>query len=65
MISLVLIAWGARIYRRARRAAMLPGSALMKRDSRPIVLYLRSFHDDSQIKLRARAATAGFCRNDW
>ena len=56
MISLVLIAWGARIYRRARRAAMLPGSALMKRDSRPIVLYLRSFHDDSQIKLRARAA---------
>jgi hypothetical protein len=55
-ISLALIVFGAHIYRRARRAAMLPGSALMKRDSRPIVLYLRSFQDDSQIKLRARAA---------
>jgi hypothetical protein len=40
----------------ARRAAMLPGSALTKKDTRPIVLYLRSFQDDSKIKLRARAA---------
>jgi hypothetical protein len=53
---LLLILWGTRIYRRARRAAMLPGSALMKKDTRPAVLYLRSFHDDSRIKVRARAA---------
>jgi len=46
---------GVRIYRRARRVAMLPGSALMKKDTRPIILYLRSFHDDSGIRLRARA----------
>jgi hypothetical protein len=53
---LVFVVLGTYIYRRARRAAMLPGSALMKNDMRPIVLYLRSFHDDSGIKLRARAA---------
>ena len=34
---------------------MLPGSALTKKDTRPIVLYLRSFQDDSKIRLRARA----------
>jgi hypothetical protein len=34
---------------------MLPGSALVKKDIRPIVLFLRSFEDDSGIKLRARA----------
>ena len=28
----------------------------MKKDTRPIVLYLRSFQDDSKIKIRARAA---------
>jgi hypothetical protein len=54
-IGLGLAVWGARIYRRARRAAMLPGSALTRKDTRPIVLYLRSFHDDTKIKLRARA----------
>jgi hypothetical protein len=54
-IALGTVAWGTRIYRRARKEAMLPGSELVKRDSRPIVLYLRSFHDDSKIKLRARA----------
>ena len=54
-IALAMVVCGARIYRRARRAAMLPGSALMKKDARPIVLYLRSFRDDSRIKLRARA----------
>jgi hypothetical protein len=46
---------GVLIYRRARRAAMLPGSALVKKDTRPFVLYLRSFQDDGGIKLRARA----------
>jgi hypothetical protein len=55
-IFLAVAAWGVRIYRRARRAAMLPGSALARKDTRPIVLYLRSFQDDSKIKLRARAA---------
>ena len=56
LLLLVFVVLGTYIYRRARRAAMLPGSALMKNDMRPIVLYLRSFHDDSGIKLRARAA---------
>jgi hypothetical protein len=55
-ILLGMAAWGTRIYRRARRAAMLPGSALVKKDKRPIVAYLRSFQDDTEIKLRARAA---------
>jgi hypothetical protein len=54
-MALASVAWGTHIYRRARKEAMLPGSALVKKDSRPIVLYLRSFHDDSKIKLRARA----------
>jgi hypothetical protein len=35
---------------------MLPGSVLTKKDTRPIVLYLRSFQDDSKIRLRARTA---------
>ena len=50
-----VLLWVVRIYRRARRKAMLPGRKLVKRDARPIVLYLRSFQDDSGIKLRARA----------
>jgi hypothetical protein len=54
-IALGTLAWGTLIYRRARKEAMLPGSELVKEDSRPIVLYLRSFHDDKKIKLRARA----------
>ena len=49
------LVWGTHIYRRARKEAMLPGSELVKKDSRRIVLYLRSFHDDRKIKLRARA----------
>jgi hypothetical protein len=53
--SLAMIVWGVLIYRRGRRAAMLPGSELMKQDARPLVLYLRSFGDDSMIKSRARA----------
>ena len=47
---------GVRIYRRARKAAMLPGSAVVKQDARPLVLYLRSFQDDGRIKMRARTA---------
>jgi hypothetical protein len=41
-------------YRLARRHAILPASELTKIDVRSIALYLRSFHDDSGIKLRAR-----------
>jgi hypothetical protein len=41
--------WGIHIYRRARKEAMLPGGELVKKDNRPIVLYLRSFHDDTKI----------------
>jgi len=55
-ITLATFVWGVRIYRRGRRAAMLPGSKLMERDNRPSVLYLRSFQDDGEIKLRARNA---------
>jgi hypothetical protein len=55
MVVLAVVYWDVRIYRRARRKAMLPGSALIKKDARPIVLYLRSFHDDTAIRLRARA----------
>jgi hypothetical protein len=44
----------AHIYRLARRQAMLPASELIKIDVRAIALYLRSFNDDSRIKLRAR-----------
>ena len=56
-MALGTVAWGTRIYRRARREAMMPGSELVKRDSRPVVLYLRSFLDDTDtaISLRARA----------
>jgi hypothetical protein len=56
MLYLAVIVLGTHIYRRARRAAMLPGSGLVKQDKRSIVLYLRSFLDDSRIKLWARAA---------
>lgn len=56
LVLLIPATWVVRIYRQARRAAMLPGSALIKRDTRPFVLYLRSFQDDTDIKLRARAS---------
>lgn len=55
VIAVAIVYWCVRIYRRARRKAMLPGSALVKKDARPIVLYLRSFPDDTAIRLRARA----------
>lgn len=54
-MALGAFVWGIHIYRRARKEAMLPGGELVKKDNRPIVLYLRSFHDDTKIKLRARA----------
>ena len=54
-MALGAFVWGIHIYRRARKEAMLPGGELVKTDNRPIVLYLRSFHDDTKIKLRARA----------
>jgi hypothetical protein len=54
-VGLGCLVCGAWLYRSGRRAAMLPGSALIKRDTRPFLLYLRSFQDDDGIKLRARA----------
>ncbi len=42
------------LYRRGRRHALLPGNALLKRDPRDVVLYLRSFLDDRATKIRAR-----------
>jgi hypothetical protein len=55
LLTFVSFYFGARLYRRARRVAMLPGSALVKEDPRPLVLYLRSFDDDGKIRMRARA----------
>ena len=43
------------LYRRGRRHAMLPGNKLLKKDNRDVILYLRAFHDDRTIKIRARA----------
>jgi len=53
-IGFLAVLWGVRLYRRARREAMLPGGELLKQDRRPLVLYLRSFRDD-RILMRARA----------
>jgi hypothetical protein len=44
----------ALLYRRARQYAALEASELRRRDTRPIILYLRSFGDD-RIKITARA----------
>jgi hypothetical protein len=54
LLILAMWTWGARNYGRARRAARLTGSEFAKQDARAIVLYLRSFQDDSEIKLYAR-----------
>jgi hypothetical protein len=55
VIAIGALMWGTRIYRRARRQAMVPGSELVQRDPRPPVLYLRSFRDDTGLRLRSRA----------
>ena len=54
-IVAILLLLAAIPYRRARRSALLPATELVKSNSRRMVLYLRSFHDD-KLKMRARAA---------
>jgi hypothetical protein len=55
-VGLPLVAVGAICYRRARRLGSIEARRLMLRDSRPAVLYLRSFGDDG---LKLWTATLG------
>jgi hypothetical protein len=55
-LGIASLAGGVLCYRRARRAGALAARELMRRDSRPIVLFLRSFGDD---RLRLRIAPTG------
>ncbi|HXC81333.1 MAG TPA: hypothetical protein VNV62_05705 [Trebonia sp.] len=54
--GIVLLAIGAIIARHARRLTAVDAYRLMRQDSRPPVLYLRSFRDD---KLKLLSATLG------
>jgi hypothetical protein len=54
--GIILLAIGAVISRRARRLTAVDAYRLMRQDSRPPVLYLRSFRDD---KLKLLSATLG------
>ena len=54
--GLILLAVGAVIIRHARRLTAVDARRLMSQDTRPPVLYLRSFRDD---KLKLLAATLG------
>jgi hypothetical protein len=54
--GIAFVAGGLLCYRRARRAGALAARELMRRDSRPIVLFLRSFRDD---RLRLRIGGRG------
>jgi hypothetical protein len=54
-MHLLIWLWMVRIYRRARRHAMLRASEVVRADPRATVLYLRSFKDDRAIRVRARA----------
>lgn len=56
LLGLVLVAVGAICHRRARRLGSVEARRLMLRDSRPAVLYLRSFGDDG---LKLWTATLG------
>ena len=55
VIHLLVWVWMVKIYRRARRHAMLRASEAVLADPRAAVLYLRSFKDDRAIRVRARA----------
>jgi hypothetical protein len=55
-LGIALVAVGAIISRRARRLASVEARRMMQRDSRPPVLYLRSFGDD---RLKLWTATLG------
>ena len=54
--GIILLAIGAIVSRRARRLTAVDAYRLMRQDSRPPVLYLRSFRDD---KLKLLSATLG------
>ncbi len=54
MVLFISLPGAALLYRRARRYAALEASEIRRRDTRPIILYLRSFGDD-RIKIGARA----------
>jgi hypothetical protein len=56
LLGLALVAFGAICHRRARRLGSVEARRLMLRDSRPAVLYLRSFGDDG---LKLWTATLG------
>jgi hypothetical protein len=56
LLGLALVAVGAICHRRARRLGSVEARRLMLRDSRPAVLYLRSFGDDG---LKLWTATLG------
>lgn len=56
LLALALAAGAVGFYRRGRRLGALDARALMNRDERPIVLYLRSFSDDD---VTIRTAVAG------
>ena len=64
LISFLLAAGAASLFRRARRHALLPGGEMMKNDSRPFVLFLRSFLND-EIKMKARAANGRIWPENW
>jgi hypothetical protein len=55
LMHLLVWLWMVRIYRKARRHAMLRASEVVRADPRAAVLYLRSFKDDKAIRVRARA----------
>ena len=55
VIHLLVWVWMVKIYREARRHAMLRASEVVHADPRAAVLYLRSFKDDRAIRVRARA----------
>jgi hypothetical protein len=54
-LSLFVLFISSRLYRRARRHALLPANELRKKEHRPLILFLRSFVDD-KLKIRARPA---------
>jgi hypothetical protein len=55
LMHLLVWLWMVRIYRGARRHAMLRAREVVRADPRATVLYLRSFKDDGAIRVRARA----------
>lgn len=55
-VGVAFLTVGTLLRRRARRLAALDAKEMLRRDSRPMVLYLRTFADDS-LTIRTAAAT--------